>query len=81
MRLLAAALIAAMAGGAMAHEHHDEIEEGHTISDEPIDGTLWVHILVQMLAFGVLYPTGMVLGVGGHRPLHSSSPSNHRIRC
>jgi hypothetical protein len=28
------------------------------------DSILWVHILLQMLAFGVIFPTGMVLGVG-----------------
>lgn len=27
------------------------------------DSTLWAHIFVQMLAFGVLFPLGMVLGV------------------
>lgn len=27
------------------------------------DSTLWAHIFVNMLAFGVLFPLGMVLGV------------------
>ena len=27
------------------------------------DTTLWIHIFVQMLAFGILFPFGMVLGV------------------
>ncbi len=27
------------------------------------DTTLWIHILFQMLTFGVLFPLGMVLGV------------------
>lgn len=27
------------------------------------DTILWIHIFVQMLAFGVLFPLGMVLGV------------------
>jgi hypothetical protein len=28
------------------------------------DSILWIHILLQMLAFGVIFPTGMILGVG-----------------
>lgn len=27
------------------------------------DTTLWIHILLQMLAFGIIFPLGMVLGV------------------
>jgi hypothetical protein len=49
---------------ATAHEHHmNKIEEGHAISDDPIDSILWIHILVQSLAWGIIFPTGMVLGV------------------
>lgn len=47
-----------------AHEHHmDKIEEGQAVSADPIDTILWVHILIQTLAWGVLFPTGMVLGI------------------
>lgn len=47
-----------------AHEHHmDKIEEGHVISKDPIDSILWIHILIQCVAWGVLFPTGMVLGI------------------
>lgn len=28
------------------------------------DSILWIHILLQMFAFGIIFPTGMVLGVG-----------------
>ncbi|KAI6361173.1 hypothetical protein MCOR25_006544 [Pyricularia grisea] len=60
--LIAAVLLFAPMG--MAHEHHQEkIKEGDTISMDPIDTTLWVHIFIQMLAFGVLFPLGMVLGL------------------
>jgi hypothetical protein len=31
--------------------------------EEPIDSILWTHILVQTLAWGIIFPTGMVLGV------------------
>jgi len=48
----------------MAHDHHgDNIPEGETISLEPIDTVLWIHIFVQMLAYGVIFPIGMVLGI------------------
>ncbi|KAI9799711.1 MAG: hypothetical protein M1825_004446 [Sarcosagium campestre] len=46
------------------HEHHmDEIPEGQAVSAEPLDTTLWIHILIQILAFGIIFPTGMVLGI------------------
>ncbi|KAF2093951.1 integral membrane protein-like protein [Rhizodiscina lignyota] len=46
------------------HEHHmDNIEEGQYVSNDPIDSVLWAHILIQMLAWGVIFPTGMVLGI------------------
>ncbi|KAK4157565.1 hypothetical protein C8A00DRAFT_11658 [Chaetomidium leptoderma] len=50
---------------ALGHGGHevDKIPEGETISLEPLDTTLWVHILVQTLAFGILFPLGMVLGM------------------
>ncbi|KAF2731206.1 hypothetical protein EJ04DRAFT_443480 [Polyplosphaeria fusca] len=62
--LAAAAVLLGVAQVALAHEHHmDHIEEGHAISDDPIDSILWIHILIQTLAWGVLFPTGMVLGI------------------
>lgn len=27
------------------------------------DAILWIHILLMMLSFGIIFPTGMVLGV------------------
>lgn len=50
---------------ASAHEHHDELseEEAHA----PIDAILWLHICVQALVWGVLFPTGMVLGLSRSR--------------
>ncbi|MCJ1248271.1 hypothetical protein MMC30_005488 [Trapelia coarctata] len=47
-----------------AHEHHDDnIPEGHAISPDPIDGILWIHIFTQIVAFGLIFPMGMVLGI------------------
>ncbi|KAK4148308.1 uncharacterized protein C8A04DRAFT_33754 [Dichotomopilus funicola] len=59
------ALAAAFLPTALGHEGHhmDKIPEGEAISLDPIDTTLWVHIFVQMLAFGILFPVGMVLGI------------------
>ncbi|KAI0835793.1 hypothetical protein F5Y06DRAFT_275419 [Hypoxylon sp. FL0890] len=49
---------------ASAHDHSStHIEEGEAISVDPIDTTLWVHIFVQMFAWGVIFPIGMVLGI------------------
>ncbi|PNS15622.1 Protein YTP1 [Sphaceloma murrayae] len=46
------------------HEHHgEEIPEGHTVTQDPIDAILWTHIIIQTAAWGVLYPLGMVLGL------------------
>lgn len=58
--ILSLLLLAALAS---AHGGHDKVPEGHAISPEPIDSTLWAHILIQSLAWGILFPTGMVLGM------------------
>jgi Protein of unknown function (Ytp1)/Domain of unknown function (DUF2427) len=50
--------------GANAHGgQHDNIPEGSVVSSDPIDATLWTHILLMIAAFGVIFPTGMVLGI------------------
>ncbi|KAK3716803.1 hypothetical protein LTR37_006153 [Vermiconidia calcicola] len=61
----AMAAIAAIlfAGVTYAHGGHDKIPEGHAVSPEPLDKTLWTHILIQCLAWGIILPTGMVLGL------------------
>lgn len=47
-----------------AHEHDEEsIPEGSVVSPDPIDKILWLHILFMATAFGILFPTGMVLGL------------------
>ncbi|TKA28943.1 hypothetical protein B0A50_03354 [Salinomyces thailandicus] len=60
--LSAFALLAALPLAA-AHGDHSHIEAGAAISAEPLDKTIWIHILVQSLAWGILFPTGMVLGL------------------
>jgi hypothetical protein len=46
-----------------AHGGHDRIPEGEAVSPDPIDSILWMHILLMILSFGLLYPLGMVLGI------------------
>ncbi|CAG8466914.1 6262_t:CDS:2 [Acaulospora morrowiae] len=53
-----------------AHEHHHSTGNstlGSGITSEPIDGILWAHIIFMTLAFGILFPTGMVLGLSKSR--------------
>ena len=64
LALVAAALFTT---STLAHGGHEAIPEGEVISPEPIDSTLWIHILVQSLAWGVIFPTGMVLGLVKNR--------------
>ncbi|KAI9777563.1 MAG: hypothetical protein M1835_005199 [Candelina submexicana] len=46
------------------HEHHtDDIPKGEAISAEPLDSILWTHICIQILSFGIIFPTGMILGI------------------
>lgn len=65
-----ATLLLTLSTTARAHEGHPEnIPEGGAISPEPLDSILWIHILIQILAWGVLFPVGMVLGIV-HSRLH-----------
>ncbi|THW19399.1 hypothetical protein D6D17_09200 [Aureobasidium pullulans] len=62
--MLAATVLALLVSTAQAHEHHeDKIPEGEAISPDPLDTTLWIHILLQIFAWGILFPVGMVLGI------------------
>ncbi|EDR13954.1 uncharacterized protein LACBIDRAFT_152078, partial [Laccaria bicolor S238N-H82] len=45
----------------IAHSHHDEISEEQ--AQAPIDAILWIHIALQAIVWGVLFPIGMVLGI------------------
>lgn len=48
------------------HESQD-LPEGEYISADPIDGILWAHIIIMALAFGIVFPTGLVCGLAKHR--------------
>lgn len=56
-------LVAAALPLASAHGDHSAIEPGNVISAAPMDSILWAHILLQSFAWGILFPTGMVLGL------------------
>lgn len=58
------ASILLFSSAARAHEHDaEDVSKGHVISEDPIDSTLWAHIVIQTVAFGIVFPTGMVLGI------------------
>ncbi|OBT79742.1 hypothetical protein VF21_01382 [Pseudogymnoascus sp. 05NY08] len=66
--VLVSAILAATATMAMAHEHDEaEIPDGSAVSAEPLDAILWIHIMIQMVAFGIIFPVGMVLGIVRNR--------------
>lgn len=50
-----------------AHGGHSKVPEGAAISEDPIDVRLWIHILLMILCFGLLFPLGMVLGIVRNR--------------
>ncbi|TFK75059.1 hypothetical protein BDN72DRAFT_955393 [Pluteus cervinus] len=55
-----------------AHEHHDQVSE--EAAKAPLDAVLWMHMDVQLLVWGILFPIGMVLGITRsrwHVPLQS----------
>lgn len=57
----------------LGHEHHDELTEEEETA--PVDTILWLHILLQAAVWGILFPTGMVLGLSRsrwHVPLQSA---------
>ncbi|GJE98791.1 Ytp1 domain-containing protein [Phanerochaete sordida] len=70
--LPAAAAVLSLAAAAAAHEHHEHLDE--EAQNKPVDAILWIHIFLQMAVWGVLFPTGMVLGLSKsrwHVPLQS----------
>ncbi|KAL3488901.1 hypothetical protein BJX62DRAFT_239602 [Aspergillus germanicus] len=47
----------------LAHGDHSHVPEGSASSEDPIDSTLWIHMILMGLAFGIIFPLGMVLGI------------------
>ncbi|KAL4942133.1 hypothetical protein BDV06DRAFT_192973 [Aspergillus oleicola] len=59
-RLLGALLLVAPV---LAHGGHENVPEGAAVSEDPIDSTLWIHMILMGLSFGIIFPFGMVLGI------------------
>lgn len=58
----------------LAHPHHDKLTEEE--ANKPVDTILWIHIFLQAMVWGVMFPLGMVLGITRsrwHVPLQVSS--------
>ncbi|KAF8956933.1 hypothetical protein BDZ97DRAFT_141459 [Flammula alnicola] len=45
----------------LAHPHHDTLTEEQALA--PIDNILWIHMFLQAMVWGVMFPIGMVLGL------------------
>jgi hypothetical protein len=54
-------LLGLLAGWVLAHEHHDKPSEEE--AQAPIDSILWIHMALQTLVWGIMFPIGMVLGL------------------
>ncbi|BCR85020.1 Ytp1 family protein [Aspergillus chevalieri] len=52
-----------LAPSVLAHGGHEQVPEGSAVSEDPIDSTLWIHMILMGLAFGIIFPLGMVLGI------------------
>ncbi|KAJ3914852.1 hypothetical protein F5877DRAFT_49692 [Lentinula edodes] len=58
---------------AAAHSHANELDEEN--ASKAVDSILWIHIFLQALIWGVLFPAGMVFGIARsrwHVPLQST---------
>jgi len=58
-------LLCLVATPALGHEHDDEISEEDM--NAPVDAILWIHIFLQAVVWGFLFPVGMVLGLSRSR--------------
>jgi len=57
-----------------AHTHTAKLTEQEL--NAPVDSILWIHMALQVLIWGVVFPTGMVLGITRsrwHVPLQVST--------
>lgn len=80
------ALLFLLGSPVVAHKHHSALNEA---ANAPVDSILWIHIVVQTIVWGFLFPIGMVLGLSRsrwHVPLQvCTSPLNgrgsHLIKC
>lgn len=47
----------------LAHKHHNEEADGAENIAKPIDAILYFHIAIQIVAWGFVFPVGMVFGM------------------
>jgi len=40
------------------------VMDGNQMLTDDQDTILWAHIIIMMVTFGIIFPAGMVLGVG-----------------
>jgi len=76
LRLPGFIFILCIATVVLSHEHHDATEVPPEKATAPIDWILWVHIVLQGVVWGILFPIGMVLGLAKsryHVPLQASA--------
>ncbi|KAJ3551229.1 hypothetical protein NM688_g4825 [Phlebia brevispora] len=69
---VATALLLSLATPGAAHKHHSILDEDE--ANKPVDSILWIHIFLQIIVWGFLFPIGMVLGMARskwHVPLQS----------
>lgn len=45
------------------HDHHPGDVESVENLEKPIDTILWLHIIIQVVIWGFMFPIGMVLGI------------------
>ena len=58
------ALLFLLGSPVVAHKHHSALNEA---ANAPVDSILWIHIVVQTIVWGFLFPIGMVLGLSRSR--------------
>jgi hypothetical protein len=73
---VAALVLFCLVSPAFAHAHHAHLSEEQ--KNAPVDAILWIHIFLQMAVWGVLFPTGMVLGMSRSR-WHVPLQVRHKI--
>lgn len=76
----AVALLLTLALPSAAHSHHSVLDEED--ARKPVDSILWIHIFLQIIVWGFLFPIGMALGMARskwHVPLQVClRPNLHR---
>ncbi|KAL4072852.1 hypothetical protein V8B97DRAFT_1869646 [Scleroderma yunnanense] len=65
-KLVLALFLSSQIISAYGHSHHDE-ELTEEQLHAPIDSILWIHMALQVIVWGIVFPIGMVLGLSRSR--------------